>query len=191
MKVTDTISVNPSKTALGHVETASSSILRRRVIDEEQTANKVDLKKIVFPTLSSGVTEYKKYEVPFRTLFATILIVSGLAILIGNMAIHSVGFAVATICFGGFLAIGLLTRPVMLGASIFYCIVGALSIRTGNPDLSVFSLMFGCLIFAVIGSGKYSCDNMIRHEIDILKGKQSNIKKEDIWGYKIFHNVKF
>lgn len=190
MKIIDTISVNPGKTALGHVDNPGKSIFRSPVIGAESAHVSNNISKVLFPTLSQGVTEYRKYDVPLRTIFATILIVTGLSLIISPVAIHSVGFAITTLCFGGLLAIGLLTRPVMIGAATFYCICGALSIRAGIPDVSVFSLMFGCLIFGVIGSGKYSCDTLLLQAIRRQKRKENAKKSEDRMGYKAFHHAR-
>lgn len=188
MKITDTISVNPSKTALGHVDTPASSIFRSQIIGAEVENRSVDLLKILFPTMGSGVAEYKKYEVPLRTLFATLLIVMGITLIETSM---SAGLAICSLCFGGLLAIGLLTRPVMLGAAIYYCVSGALALRSGNVDMTVFALMFGCLIFSVTGAGKYSLDTLIRSAI--IRHQKSVVRKhkENFMGYKAFHNVKF
>lgn len=189
MKITDTISVNPSKTTMGQVENAAS-IFRSPVIDRHSSLT-FDPIKVLFPTTGLGINEYKKYETPLRTLFATILIVTGISMLTSFGLSEGIGFAVCTLSFGAFLALGLLTRPVMLGASIYYCIMGALGLRAGAPDLTVFSLMFGCLIFGVIGAGKYSCDTLIRGAI--LRNKRASVRrnKENYMGYKAFHKVKF
>ena len=190
MKITDTISVNPGKTALGHVDKASSSVLRSHIIGTESSSHSGDLIKLMFPTLGSGVTEYKKYDVPLRTIFSTILIITGITLLTMPTGMHSVGFAIATLCFGAMLGVGLLTRPVMLGASIFYCVCGALALRAGTADVSVFSLMFGCLIFAIMGAGKYSCDTLIRKGIKSHNRKLENKRKEECLGYKAFHHAR-
>lgn len=190
MKIADTISVNPSKTTLGHVE-ATSSIFRNPVLGVENPAHSINFVNMVFPASKSGLTEYRKYEVPLRAMFATILIVTGISLLSTTFAAHSAGFAICTLVFGGFLALGLLTRPVMLGAAIFYCINGALAIRSGSPDVSVFSMMFGCLIFAVIGGGKYSLDTLIRGSIRRYSKHAERKRRENLMSYKAFHNVKF
>ena len=190
MKVTDTISVNPSKATLGHVETASTSIFRSPVLDAKASSSSIELTRILFPSCGTGVNEYKKYAVPLRTLFATILIVTGLTLLTSTVAVHSVAFAICTLCFGGCLALGFFTRPIMLGAAVFYCISGALALRGGAVDMTVFSLMFGCLIFGVIGAGKYSCDTLLRHALLSHKKSAERKRKENMMGYKAFHSVK-
>lgn len=190
MKVTDTISVNPGKTTLGQSK-ASSSIFRSNILDSTTTSHSVDLVKILFPSHTSVVKEYKKYSVPLRTLLATILIVMGITILEAPFDIHGKGFAICTLCFGGLLALGCFTRPVMGAAAIYYCIVGALMLRAGTTDMSVFLLMFGCVIFCIVGAGKYSCDTIIRQCIYRHKKISERKRKEKMMSYKAFHQVRF
>lgn len=192
MKITDTISVNPSKTALGHVENSTSSIFRSPVIGADAQSHSFDILTILFPSCASTHREFRKYEVPLRTVFATILIVSGITLL---QAASSIALAVCSLCFGAFLMLGLFTRPVMFGAAVYYCITGALALRYGHADFSIFSLMFGCLVFAIMGGGKYSCDNLIRGAIRRFKTNSMSLKKEDMekepyLGYKAFHKVR-
>ena len=191
MKITDTISVNPSKTAMGHVDTPASTIFRSQIIGTEPQAHTIDLVKVIFPSCSTGMSEFRKYEVPLRTLFATILIVVGITMLTSLHSISATPFAICTLVFGAFLALGFLTRPLMAAAAIFYCVMGALSIRSGSPDISVFSLMFGCLVFCVSGAGKYSCDTLLRKSINRHKNTSIKKKSNDLMGYKAFHQVKF
>lgn len=165
MKTTDTISVNPSKATLGRVhEEAVEKLIRASVIERTGTkAARSEVISIVFPGTKSGLKQFRNYSLPLRTLFATILIVSGLTIVQGNaIGYNSLGTGIVEMVAGALLAIGLLTRPVMLLASIFFGIAGAIGMRNGITDLNLFSLMFGSAIFASIGSGKYSFDTMIR-----------------------------
>lgn len=191
MKIADTISVNPSKTALGHVENPTSSIFRSPVIGVEHQAHTFNWLSMVFPTNKSGVTDYKKYEVPLRTLFSTILIVTGITFLTSTSTHINIAFAICSLSFGAILALGLFTRPAMIGAAVYYCVMGALSIRSGAPEVSIFSLMFGCLIFGVLGGGKYSCDALIRKAILRQNKKSEKKSKENVMDYKVFHKVKF
>ena len=191
MKIADTISVNPSKTALGHTENPTATIFRNPVLCAEVPSHSMNVISLVFPTSKGGVYEYKKYEVPLRALFATILIVTGISLLTGGFSSYNMAFAICGLSFGTFLALGLFTRPVMIGAAVYYCITGALAIRSGAPDVSVFSLMFGCLIFAVIGSGKYSFDALIRKSIMRHKKSKKINNKVDLMDYKVFHKIKY
>lgn len=185
MKITDTISVNPSKSTLGHVEAPAGTIFRANVIGVEGSSRSADLIKVLFPTIKGGLAEYTKYAVPLRTVFATILIVTGITLLETSV---SAAFAICSLCFGAFLALGLLARPVMLGAAVFYCISGALALRAGVVDMNSFSLMFGCLIFGIIGSGKYSCDQLLLSAL--RRSNRVSKSRKDI-GYKAFHAVKY
>lgn len=190
MKMSDTISVNPGKTALGHVEKPASSLFRSQVLGVETKSQQLNVINLLFPATKSGLSDYRKYEVPLRTIFATILIVTGISFLTTVTGLHSAGFAICTLCFGGLLALGLFTRPAMLGAAAYYCICGALSIRYGLPDLISFCLMFGTLLFCVVGGGKYSCDTIIRSAIMRHKRKSAAEREEDCLGYKAFHKVR-
>ena len=190
MKIQDTISVNPSKTALGHSESSVSGIFRSQVINQEAHESKVDFLSFVFPTTNFGISSLKNFSLPLRALFSTILIVAGLTILENSVGFHSAGFGIVEIIFGGFLALGLLTRPVMFGAAVYFAISAALSIRYGNADITSLALMFGCFVFSVTGSGKYSLDLLLRKSVKKAI-KNHNIKKADLaMGYKAFHYAK-
>ena len=191
MKISDTISVNPGKTTLGHVESSASSIFRTPVLGAEASSHSIDILKILFPTAGAGTSEFRKYEVPLRTLFSTILIATGITMLTIPFGIHGTAFAICTLCFGAFLAMGLLTRPVMFGAAIYYCICGALTLRSGIADMTVFALMFGCLIFGVTGSGKYSLDTLLLSGVNRHKRSREKKRMENLMSYKAFHKTKF
>ena len=190
MKTTDTISVNPSKTTLGRAnEEAVEKMIRSSVIDRNGNHIVADeVISIVFPGTKSGLEQLKSYVLPLRALFATLLIVSGLSFTQGNLlSIHSLGLGIAVMISGAFLAIGLLTRPIMVAAAVFFGIAGALQMRHGLPDLNVLSLMFGSLIFAALGSGKYSCDAMIRTALRRHCRNKELRNSEKSIGYKAFH----
>lgn len=191
MKISDTISVNPSKHTLGQADAQASSIFRNPVLGAETSQSSLNLVKLLFPTALAGSSEMRKYDIPLRTIFATVLIVTGLTILTLSGSIHGTGFAITSICFGCLLAIGLFTRPLMLGAAIYYCVTGALTLRTGVADMTIFALMFGCLVFALTGSGKYSCDALILRSINRHKIFSKRKREEKMMGYKAFHHVKF
>lgn len=190
MKIVDTISVNPGKSTLGHSEN-SQNIFRTTVLNKERNTSKVSLYSIVLPSEGYGMYEMKKYLLPFRTLFATILIISGLTLI--QTTIYSIGIVIGNVelISAIFLALGFLSRPIMLLTAIFLGISSAVSLRNGVTDITTLSLMFGCLIFAAIGSGKYSLDCITRRAI-IRHIKKSKIKKNsETLGYKAFHYAEF
>lgn len=188
MKIADTISVNPGKSTLGHRDKASDTIFRSPVVGVEKSHD-INLVKVLFPSAGTGSSELRKYSVPMRTVFATILLASGIFMLSMPHFGDSVAFAICTLSFGAFLALGLFTRPVMFAASIFYCIAGALSIRHGVTDMNTFALMFGCLLFCITGSGKYSCDTLLRKGLQHHKINSEKKRREKMMGYKAFHQV--
>lgn len=186
--IVDTISVNPGKTTLGQTGERERALLRANILNENYgTQSRIDFVSLFFPSASCGISAFRKYALPLRTLFATILIVSGLNLLQAPGAIYSTGQGIAMITAGGMLALGLLARPVMALAAAFFAVVGAISIRIGAPEMNLFSLMFGSLLFAFTGSGKYSCDEMIfralrRHE----KKSKKNLCDRRL-SYRAFH----
>ena len=187
MKITDTISVNPGKTAVGH-ETLTNSLLRTPVINKENISNHIDLISFICPSTGLGIDAFKKYALPLRCIYATILIIAGLILLEDPMS-KSIALGIIEITTGGFLAVGLLTRPVMIAASLYFIITSALSIRVGATDITTLSLLFGSLLFSAFGSGKYSLDFIIRKAI--RKAKRDKIDKcMRNQGYKAFHFVR-
>ena len=182
MKTSDTISVNPGKTTLGHVQEHAANPFRRHVLSENSTsAEKGSLINVIFPSAGMGMSELRKYSLPLRTIFATILIVTGLSVLESTTPGFSLGYGIALMTAGAFLAIGFLTRPVMLASAAFLAIYGAIALRAGVVQVNDFSLMLGCLIFALAGSGNYSVDHIIRAH---RNSKKTSISRK--YAYKAF-----
>lgn len=189
MKVTDTISVNPGKTTLGRVNEETLRKIARSSISESKQQSRLgaDVLSIVFPGTKSGLEQFKNYALPLRAVFATLLIISGLSIAQGTgMALHSLGIGIAVMAAGACLAIGFICRPVMALSSIFFALAGAIQLRGGVTDLNAFSLMFGSLVFAATGSGKYSCDFLIAGFIKRSRRMSQLRKAKERMGYKAF-----
>lgn len=184
MKIADTISVNPGKETLGHSALPANTIFRQSVLNKEK--ERVNILTLLFPTVKSGSSEFVKYALPLRSVFATILILTGLTTLLSAGAPLPYGLSVCSLVFGGFLAFGLLTRPLMIGAAAYYAICSALSLRMGNADILSLSLMFGSMIFSIYGSGKYSCDFLIRKTVRRHKISSRRKRSENALTYKAF-----
>lgn len=191
MKSAGTISVNPGKEALGRSESERQSIFRQSVIEADKSSRSVDYVALLWPSTGAGVTEFKKYSLPLRALFATILIVAGITVIETPFGMHSVGFGVAEIVFGSLLALGFLTRPVMAAASVYFAVTAALSVRAGNADITLLSMIFGSLLFCAVGSGKYSVDTLIRRAVRQHRAKSIDRKRKEAAGYKAFHYAGF
>lgn len=191
MKTSDTISVNPGKVTLGQTESNTANIFRANVIDRNKHTGSVDILAVLCPSVGSGVNELKNYALPLRALFATLLIVAGLTVLQTSSGIQLTAMGVLELVFGSLLAIGFLTRPIMAAAAVYFAIAGALSIRSGQTDITSLCLMFGCGLFCILGSGKYSVDLMLRSAILKYRKRKAARRSSEVLGYKAFHSVKF
>lgn len=189
MKTTETISVNPGKNTLRQVhEETIQKLFRGNLVTtgENDSVSKCFL-SIVFPGTKSGLEQFKNYALPMRAIFASLLILTGLQAMEGSMfSILPFGIGLAIAIAGGLLAIGLLSRPVMFLSAIYFAIAGALQIRSGVNDISLFSLMFGSLLFAITGSGKYSCDFLIKGNLKRYITRKKAMKADRMMGYKAF-----
>ena len=163
MTRTDTISVNPGKDTLGDKNLSLKTDFFRNNILVEKKKGKIDFCDLIFPSLSKETLALNKFFVPLRTIFATLLIICGISIIEGTAIVNaSLALGIVEIILGSFLAIGLLSRPLMcLGAGLFG-VLGTIALRNGIVETEYFTMMFGCLIFSVLGSGKYSVDYILR-----------------------------
>lgn len=185
MKIVDTISVNPGKSTLGQSE-KTESIFRVSVINKESSP-KASICSLVLPSENNGLADLRKYALPLRALFSAILIVTGISLIQTAILPFNISVAIVCIIGGSLLALGCFTRPAMLLSAVFLGITSALSLREGVADLSSLSLMFGCLLFSALGSGKYSIDFLIRRSIRSNIRKSKIKKSSNALGYKAFH----
>lgn len=191
MKVADTISVNPGKTTLGEKSSPSAGILRVPVLDRQKRTSGLNLSVLLCPSTNQGLAEYKKFALPLRALFATILIVAGLTLFQSPLPTVSYSLGILEIIFGGLLAVGFLTRPIMGCAGVYFGIMAALSLRNGIADITPLCLMFGSFLFCATGSGKYSLDFLIKNAIRNHVRFRNEKKKNEMMGYKAFHYAKY
>lgn len=191
MKISDTISVNPGKETLGHSTLPADSMFRQSVLNQDHNKSRINYLTLFFPTVKSGSSEFVKYSLPLRSVFATILILTGLTSMQSSITLLPFGLSVCSLIFGGLLAIGFLTRPVMIGAAAYYAICSALSLRMGTTDMVSLCLMFGSMIFSVYGSGKYSCDFIIRRIVRRHKINAIKKRSEHALSYKAFRYAKY
>lgn len=188
MKLSDTISVDPGKITLGAKNNElNAGIFRVNVLtDRKEEDSILRLTSLVFPAVNSGSKLLNKYCLPLRTLFSALLIISGLAMLgLSTTTLPiNIGIGVVAIAIGGMLALGLFTKIASAGGALFFGIMGAISLRAGTVNMEVFMLMFGCLLFLVVGAGKYSCDTILRSHI--IKKRKETLQKHGELSYKSF-----
>ena len=194
MNTTKTISVEPAKITLAELKNKekAAQFLRASILQKEnQKTEKISLVNIFFPTKQMANEALVKFSVPLRTIFSAILIISGLSFFENsNYLISSYScVAILEIIFGVFLAIGLLSRIVMAASSIMFVLCGIISLRSGYSDITAFALMFGSVLFFIMGAGKYSCDTLIRRNIKKFLVNKKRKAQEERLSYKAFSYV--
>ena len=189
MNTNKTISVEPGKITLAERKNRerAAEYFRTSILNSEtQKIEKINLSKLLFPTQKSANLSFVKYSVPLRSIFSALLIISGILTLQTSNSSAIISIAILSFIFGGFLALGLLTRVIMGASAIMFGLLGIITLREGTPEIQSFLLMFGSLCFFLSGSGKYSIDTIIRKQL--LKYSKKNSSKEAS-SYKVFHYV--
>lgn len=196
MNLSDIISVDPAKTTLGalHPEVASRLLRNSRIYRKVAPPAKRTALNFFFASLAPGVNRFGGYMLLFRCLFAALLIVSGSFILYGEIeAPESLMpghvFAIIEIVAGSMLALGFFNRLASLAVTIMFATVSVTSILHGVFDMQSFLTLFGCLLFLLLGTGKYSCDFLIRKAIIAKAAKRRNRLEQERLTYKAFRNV--
>lgn len=172
-----TISVEPAKITLGEQirKESQSKFLRSHILESRHiTISKKDVMTLCFPSTSNGMDLLSKYALPMRSVFAALLIISGIPYL--SVSGLSLAFGIVSITFGAMLALGLLSRIAMGLSAVMYCAAGLFALRHGIYDILSFTLMFGSVLFFFLGSGKYSCDTFIRRSL--IRKSLRNREKE-------------
>lgn len=196
MNLSDIISVDPAKTTLGalHPEVASRLLRNSRIYRKVAPPAKRTALNFFFASLAPGVNRFGGYMLLFRCLFAALLIVSGSFILYGEIeAPESLMpghvFAIIEIVAGSMLALGFFNRLASLAVTIMFATVSVTSILHGVFDMQSFLTLFGCLLFLLLGTGKYSCDFLIRKAIIAKAAKRRNRLEQERLTYKAFRNA--
>lgn len=200
MSIADTISVNPVSKTLGalHPEAAIRyfNTYATDSLRQKKTAKK-SFSKFFFASSAPSVNRFGATVLLFRFLFATIFIVSGCFIISGNLQVpvefvSPLYFGLGEIIVGSLLAIGLLSRVVMLAATCVFGYLSVIAILSGYFDIQALLLCLGSLVFLTIGTGKYSCDFLIRKALVIrAKRKQKELREQRL-SYRAYslHNMR-
>lgn len=199
MNIADTISVNPVSKTLGalHPEAAVRYFNTYAADNSRQkkTAKK-SFSKFFFASSAPSVNRFGATVLLFRFLFATIFIISGSFILSGNLQapvdfISPLYFGLGEIIVGSLLAIGLLSRIAMLTATCVFGYLSVIDIMAGYFDIQTLMLCFGSLVFLTIGTGKYSCDFLIRKAMVIRAKRKQKELREHRLSYRAYslHNM--
>lgn len=189
MNISDIISVNPGRLTLGylHPEKAGRLLRKTVIVRNLRNTHKSRYLNAVFTCTAPQADCFGSCMLLFRFLFAALLIVNGSFIASGEIYAprfmpESSVFSIVEIVAGSLLAIGLFTRPVMTAVAIGLGIMTTEAVAAGVFDSASLAMLFGSVVFVILGSGKYSCDFLIRKAI-ILRRRKA--KKEEMT-YKAF-----
>lgn len=171
MSITKIISIDPTRKTLGSIHSEiTERILRNSNISHgDNTLSSRQLVNFIFG-IPSGSTLFNSCIFLVRTLFATVLILSGSLILSNEVNAPTTFiapqlFAIGQILIGGMLFFGLLSRLAMAAGFTAFAFVAVKSILAGSLVISPIVLGSICLIFMLLGTGRFSCDFLIRKAI--------------------------
>lgn len=172
MNFTDVISVDPGQMTLGSLHPAKSGnpLENSAVPAAHQAAGTDDAWNVVFASATPHSNRYGICILMLRFLFAAVMIVAGSFILTGQINSSFTLFptdiyAVTMIVFGGMLALGFLSRLAMLGGTAIFGFAVFHTIMAGLFNMSFIMLCLGCLVFLMLGNGRFSIDGFIRQSI--------------------------
>lgn len=192
MNYSDIISVNPGKLTLGalHPEGATR-LIRTNININSSTVKKHRFLDFIFAVKAPGINRFGKYMLVMRLLFATILISSGCLTLNGSITnaltiISSQVSGILQITAGAMLALGLLTRISILSIGIILSASILITFTNGMPDMSALSSLFTCILFIIMGAGKYSLDFLIRKGVIINATRRRKRNEMKRMTYKAF-----
>ncbi len=194
MNISETISVNPVSKTLGTLNTeATLEFIRNHTASAERSAKTSNRPagKMLLASSTPGVASYGVAILLLRFLFAAMLIVSGSFILSGEIMspfgfIDSVAFATGEIIIGGMLALGLLSRVAMSIAVLCFGYASFLSIEAGVFDLQSLLLCLGSSFFLIMGTGRFSCDFLIRKAIVLRRQRKERKLRQDRLTYRAY-----
>ena len=172
MNFTDVISVDPGQMTLGSLQPAQTG----RVLENSdlsassRNANSQNFWNVVFASATPRSNRYGLCILLLRFLFSAVMIVAGTFILMGKInasftLLPTETYAVTLIVFGGMLALGLLSRIAMAGGVVLFGFSMTNTIMAGVFNVSAIMLCLACLVFLMLGTGRFSLDGLIRSSI--------------------------
>lgn len=188
---TEIISVDPGRKTLGALySTVNPSILEtasRTVCSERKSV--MSEVNAMLPTSAPGVDRFGVYMLSFRIFLASMLATSGILILSGHLTaptspLPALHYAIFEIIAGVSLGLGLFTRFSMGAITLLFTASAVESLVAGVFDMQAFLSFFGCLWFFTAGSGKYSCDFLIKKGLRKRAIKRRHRLQEDRLSYR-------
>lgn len=199
MNIADTISVNPVSKTLGalHPE-AAARFFNTNTSDAVKKAksSRQTVSGILFASSTPSVNHFGATILLLRLLFSTILIVSGSLILSGEIfapteMINAEYLGLGEIIAGSMLALGFLSRVAMGISTGLFGYIAAMAIMSGVFDMQALLCCMGSLVFLVMGTGKYSCDFLLRKTIILQARRRQKRIREQRLSYRAYriHNM--
>ncbi|MDE6753207.1 MAG: DoxX family protein [Muribaculaceae bacterium] len=189
----DIISVDPARTTLGALHPEITERLARKVNVNAPSAlsSKKMWLNMTFASSTPGVARNSRTLLLLRLCFAALLIVSGSFILYGeiltpNATLAPSVFAALEIAAGSMLALGFLSRFAMLTMVALFGVMSYDSISAGVFDMQSLLCCFASLAFLIMGTGRYSCDFLIRKAIILSAARRRRQRKADRFSYKAY-----
>lgn len=193
MNITDILSVDPGQNTLGslHKDIAGTILRNSGIVRDNVHSNSSYSLNLIFASATPGGMRYGLCLLIFRAMFAAILIVSGSFILSGEIVrqvplIPIEIFAIGEITIGCLLFLGLLTRFTMLTALVGFGMIAVFNIMNGIFNMSSLMLCMTSFIFLILGSGKLSCDFLIRKAIISRDNKKRRKLISDRMSYRAY-----
>lgn len=193
MNITDILSVDPGQNTLGslHKDIAGTILRNSGIVRDNVHSNSSYSLNLIFASATPGGMRYGLCLLIFRAMFAAILIVSGSFILSGEIVrqvplIPIEIFAIGEITVGCLLFLGLLTRFTMLTALVGFGMIAVFNIMNGIFNMSSLMLCMTSFIFLILGSGKLSCDFLIRKAIISRDNKKRRKLISDRMSYRAY-----
>lgn len=171
MNIAETISINPVDKTLGALNPAAAArFVREHTAPARTSSNKKGILDFCLASSAPGVSRFGRQMLLFRTMFATLLIISGSFLLSGELTFTSGLFSsstlgIAEIMMGSMLVLGFLSRFAMIGSTLLFGILAGVSVANGVFDMAALLCCLGSMVFMTMGAGKFSADFLIKKAI--------------------------
>lgn len=196
MNVAETISINPVDKTLGALNPAAAArFVREHTAPVKSTSNKKGVLDFCFATSAPGMKRFGKQMLLFRSMFATLLIISGSFLVSGEIVstsdlLTSTTLGIAEIVMGSMLVLGFLSRYAMMASTVLFGIFAGTSIANGVFDTSALLFCLGSMVFMIVGTGKFSADFLIKKALitrAITHRHQQRADRLTYRAYKMHH----
>lgn len=196
MNQTNVISVNPGVKTLGELNIGNSTIVRiSRRLTRPGRVSASPFKAIVRFVFGVSRDRSGSFSTKMAMLRMSAAAITILAALwqSGGLEAAPTAPVVAMLAFGVSLALGLFTRLVAASATAICGYMFYLSIMAGTPDVMSAVSLVASLMFALLGPGRYSADQLIVKGFTAIyrrsRARAARREKKAAFDYKAYHHV--